>query len=48
MQQVVTILPLPEERSSQLLHGGTLKSRIFFIARQTGHEILHARTVSDC
>jgi len=45
-QRVVAILPLPEERSSQLLCGGTLKSRKFLLARRTGHEILHARTVS--
>ena len=44
----VAILPLPEERSSQLLHGGTLKSRKFLLARRTGHEILHARTVGEC
>ena len=48
MQQVVTILPLPEERSSQLLRGGILKSRKFLLARRIGHEILHARTVGDC
>ena len=46
-QRVVAILPLPEERSFQLLRGGTLKSRKFLLAIRTGHEILHARTVGD-
>jgi len=48
MQRVVAILPLPEERSSQLLHGGILKSRKFLLARRIGHDILHERTAGNC
>ena len=34
MQRVVAVLTLPEERSSQLLRGGTLKLRKFLLAKR--------------